>query len=239
MSTVSEVTILVSVDASDPKMPSEGLVELLSPHSLVLLGYWQVPDQSSTGQLRSQFGEEATATIEEVATHFTEKGADVEPVVVFTHDWYATVENVATEHDVDGVLTADPFEETLEQVFVPIRGDENLERIVAFVGLLLAENDAHATLFNVSDTEEAAQTGEFLLRGACDRLEEEGVDSERLDWRQERDVSPERAIIATAADYNLIVVGESEPSLRERLLGRVTNQVIENSPIPVLVVRRK
>lgn len=239
MSIASEATILVSVDASDPEEPSDALVELLSPHSLVILGYWQVPDQSSTGQLRSQFGEEATAAIDEVTARFVEAGADVDSTVVFTHDWYATIEKAATDYDVDGVLTADPFEETFSRVLVPIRGDKNLERIVAFVALLLRGSDAHGTLFNVADTEEEAQTAEFILRGAADRLEEEGVDPERLDWRQERSTSPENAIITAAADYDLIVVGESEPSLRERLLGRVTNQVIKRSPVPALVIRRK
>ena len=239
MSITPEATILVSVDASDAKEPTEELVELLSAQSLVILGYWQVPDQSSTGQLRSQFGEEATAAIEAVATRFSDAGASVESTVVFTHDWYTTINKVATDYDVDGVLTADPFEKKFSRVLVPIRGDPNLERIIAFVSHLLRENDAHTTLYNVADSEEDAQTGEFILRGACDRLEEEGIEPERINWTQERDTSAEQAIIDTAAEYDLVVVGESQPSLSERILGRVTNQVIEQSPIPVLVVRRK
>jgi len=239
MPPVSEATVLVSVDARDPEEPSDGLIRLLGPHSLVLLGYWQVPDQSTTGQLREQFGEEATATLESLAARFADAGADVTTQVVFTHDWSETVERVATEHDVDALFTEDPFRGELDRVLVPLRGDDNLERIVGFVALLLRESHAEVTLFNVADTEGDAQTGEFILRGACDRLEEEGVDADRLEWRQERADSAQAAIVDAASEYGLIVVGESDPSLRERILGGVTNRVIANSPVPVLIVRRR
>lgn len=235
----STVKILVSVNAKEPNTPSPGLRDLLSNHSLVLLGYWQVPDQSTTSQVRKQFNDEATEAVAELAAEFEADGALVESEVVFTHDWYDTVDSAAAEHDVDAMLTADPFKTDLERILIPLRGDANLERIVALIGLLLRGSEASATLFNVAEDETEAQTSEFILRGAADRLEEEGIDPDRLDWKQTRDTSPEAAIVAAAEDYDLVVVGESEPSLRERILGRITNQILRNSPAPVLVVRRR
>ncbi|WP_281273014.1 universal stress protein [Halalkalicoccus subterraneus] len=38
-------------------------------------------------------------------------------------------------------------------------------------------------------------------------------------------------------DYDLVVVSETEPELRERLIGDLTDDLIDRSPKPVLVVR--
>lgn len=57
-------------------------------------------------------------------------------------------------------------------------------------------------------------------------MDEEAISSERVEWRQERAGSPTDAIIEAAAEYDLLVVGESEPSLTDRILGDVTDVLI-------------
>lgn len=236
--TVFQPTILVPIDASDPEEPPQALVELLGPHQLVVLGYYPVPDQTAMDQARDQFGEEATAAIEAIADRFTEHGAGAESVVVFTHDRSKTIDNTAANYEVDAVLTTGDVGDFLDRILVPLRGDENLERILGFVGVLLRESDATATVFNVAVDDGETSRGELLVRGACDRLaEEEGIDSDRVDWRQESDSSPTDAIIDAATEYDLLVVGESEPSLSERILGDVTTEIIDRSSDPLLIVR--
>lgn len=234
---VSDATILIKVDASDPGDPSEGLLDLLGPHEVVVLGYRQVPDQSTSGQLREQFGEQDTAAIEAIADRFVDQRGTVESTVVFTRNPSKTVGRKADEYDADAVLTTGDIGETLERVLVPLRGDETLDRIVAFVGQLLADSTTTVTLFNVPENEEEASTGEFLLRGARDRLIEDGIDPDRVDWRQKNAPSAKQGILSAADEYDLLVVGSSEPTLRERVLGDVTNDLVDGSPTPVLIVR--
>ncbi len=235
---LSEATILVPIDASDPGDPSADLVELLSPHSLVVLGYYPVPDQSSAEQLRSQFGEEATAAIDEITDRFTQAGADAESLLVFTRDRSKTIDRVAAEHEANAILTTGAVGESLDQILVPMRGDENLDQIIDFVGVILQGSEASVTVFNVASSDKDASRGELIVRGACDRLQEQGIDPDRVNWRQEENGAVSDAIVGTAAEYDLLVVGESKPSLRERILGEVTNRVIDKSPAPVLVVRK-
>lgn len=238
--TISEPTVLVPIDASDPGEPPQGLVELLSPHQLVVLGYYPVPDQTATEQARTQFGEEATDAIEAIADRFAERGAGAESVVVFTHDRSETIDNAAADHDVDAVLTAGPVGESLERILVPLRGDDNLDRILGFVGVLLRDSDATATLFNVAESADTASRGELLVRGACDRLEdEEGIDPARVDWDQEIGSPVTDTIVDVGDGYDLIIVGESKPSLTERILGKVATTVIDKSSEPLLIVRDK
>ncbi len=234
---VSEATIVVPIDVSDPTEPSAGLVELLHPHAVVVLGHYPVPDQSSAEQLRSQFGADAETTLDEITAQFSAAGANAESVLVFTKDRSQTIDRIAREYEADAVLTADPIDDQLDRILVPMRGDETLDRILDFVATLLAESDTTATFFNVAASADDASRGELIVRGACDRLEESGIEPERLDWAQERSESASGAIVAAADAFDLLVVGETEPSLRERILGTVTNTVIENSPRPVLIVR--
>lgn len=235
---ISKPKILVPIDASNPGEPSQSLINLLQPHRLVVLGYYPVPDQSSTDQVRSQFGEEATDAIESIANRFDKHGNGVESVVVFTHDRTETIDSVADKYDVDVVLTAGHVGETLNRILVPLRGDDNLDRILRFVGVLLRESDATVTVFNVAEAGQDANRGELLVRGACDRLkEEEGIDPDRIDWKRETDRSATNALIEAAEDYDLMIVGESKPSLTERILGDVTDTVIDQSSDPLLIVR--
>lgn len=237
---VSNSTILVPVDASDPGIPPHALVDLLSPHHLVVLGYYSIPEQTAPGQARDQFGEEATEAVAAIADRFAERGAGAEDVVAFTHNRSTTIDNAAAEHGADAVLTPGRVGDRLDRVLVPLRGDDNLDRILAFVGVLLRESDATATLFNVADSDDEASRGELLVRGARDRLtDDEGVDPERVDCQQVHGGSVPDAIVEAAAEYDLLVVGESEPSLTERILGDVTDEVVDRSSDPVLVVRNR
>lgn len=240
MAKMDDPTILVPIDISDPSvsMPNPDLVELLHPLQVVLLGYFLVPDQAAPEQLRDQYEAEATERIDRVATAFTDRGGDVEAVVVFTRDLATSVDRIAAEYDCDVVLTSDSSER-IERVLVPLRGDQNLERIVTFVGELLPENDATVTLYHAVAPDENATESEFILRGAADRLAEGGLDRDRITWEQSETESPAKEIVSLAEDHDIVVIGESEPSLRKRILGNVPNQIIERSGRPVLVVRRR
>lgn len=69
--------------------------------------------------------------------------------------------------------------------------------------------------------------------------ENEGVDSTRIDWRQERGSSTANAIVEASEDCDLVIAGESKPSLTERILGDVTDKVINESSDPLLIVPDK
>lgn len=235
---LSDLRILVPIDASEAVEPSSALVELLHPHQLVVLGYYPVPDQTATDQAREQFGEAATDHTDAIAERFGGYGGGAESVVVFTHDRDQTIDNIADEYDVDAVLTPGAVGDTLDRILVPLRGDSNLERILGFVGVLLRESDATATVYHVADSEEDSSRGELLVRGACDQLVEDGsIDADRVDWRNERAESATDAIVDAATEHDLLIVGESEPSLTERILGDVTDSVIAESSDPLLIVR--
>ncbi|QSG02006.1 universal stress protein [Natranaeroarchaeum sulfidigenes] len=236
--TLTQPTVLLPVDVDEPTTPPDALIDLLGPHRVVVLGYGMVPDQTPTEQYEAEFGDAARERIGAIVDEF-EGENDVISTVVFTRDRSQTVDRVAEEHGVDAVVTPAEIDDRVDEVLVPIKGDPNIVRIVEFTGRLLDNGEASVTVFHVAESDADEARAEFLLRGACDKLREYGVDADRVGWKQERSGSAAKTIAATAEEYDLLVVGESEPSLRRRILGGVTGRISDRTNRPTLVVRRR
>jgi len=233
----ADPTVLVPVDVSTEERPAPELLELLHATKVVLVGWHPVPDQTAPEQMQNEHEEKAIERIEEIASEFPDDGADVTTLVVFTRDRSETVDRVAEEYDCNAVLIPKAAR-TVDRVFVPIRGDVNLEAILSFVGSLLDESDATVTLFHATpDGEEDPSVGETLLDGARTNLVEAGVDDGRIDTVNRVTDSPVDEIVDAAANHDILVMGESEPSLVESILGDVPTKVIDRTQRPVLVVR--
>ena len=235
MSELRSATILVPLDLSFPETPDRGLLDLLHPVHVVLLGYYPVPDQSAPAQLKDVHEASAMAHLDEVAAAFAEGGSRVSRRLVFTRDRDVTIERIANEFACTAILTTGT-EGPINRILVPLRGDATLKQIVALIGELVRASSAEVTFFSASEEEDTGQR-EFLLRGAADRLSEDGVDRNRIAWKLVEEVEPQEAILEEAAAHDLLVVGETEPTLRERILGAFATQVIDETEKPILIVR--
>lgn len=236
MPLTGDSTILVPIDVSVTEPPDRAILELLRPVNVVVLGYYPVPDQTAPAHLKQEHESEAAARVEEAATEFASTEHEVDTVLVFTNDHQDTIDRVAEQHDCDAVLV--PGENgTVERILVPLRGDVNLARIVSLVGDLVRASDAVVTLFHsVAEGTDPSQ-GEFILRGAADRLSEEGVDRDQVDWELSDGGDPKSEIVALAAEYDLLILGETEPSLRDRIIGTVLTPILDEITKPAIIVR--
>jgi nucleotide-binding universal stress UspA family protein len=233
---MSDPTILVPVDVSTDERPDPDLLALLQPAKVVLVGWYPVPDQVAPEQMQDEHEEEAVARIEEIAADFPE-GTDIETLVVFTRDRSETVDRVAEEHDA-AVVVVPRDVRVVERVLVPIRGDVNLDRILSVVAALLEESEATVTLFHaVPEGDEDPSVGETLLEGASDRLADAGVDTDRIDTSTVESESPVDDIVDATQNHDVLIIGESEPTLVEHILGDLPTKVVERSERPVLIVR--
>ncbi len=232
----AELRILVPVDVSGPEQPDLELDALFAPTHVVLLGYVPVPDQATPARIKAESEAEARARLDAVAAAVEAGGAEVETVLVFTHDREDTIDRVAEEHRCDAVLTTGDAE-SVESILVPLRGESNLDRIVGVVATLERSGDEQVTVLHALDSDADPTEGEFLVRGAVDRLHEEGIDRERVDWEVASSDDPETTIVDAAAGYDLVVIGETKPTLTQRILGDVPSRVVDAITGPVLVVR--
>jgi len=230
-------TILIPVDISDSTQPGQSLIDLCHSVDVVLLGYYLVPDQATPAQLKQDHESDAADKLEEIVDTFRASGIDVlADVLVFTHDREDTIDRVANEYGCDAVLTVGETED-IKRILVPVRGDTNLERIVALLGSVMRASDASVTFFHSVAEDSDPSHGEFLVRGAVDRLVQSGIDRERIDWQLSEEESPHDEIVALADEFDLLILGETEPSLRERILGTVPSRIVDEVDKPAFIVR--
>jgi nucleotide-binding universal stress UspA family protein len=232
MPPIDELTVLVPINISGTETPPLGIIDLLGPSRVVLLGYFPVPVQAEPALIRDEYEADAEAKLRDIA----EGRPDLTEVLVFTHDREATIDRVADQYDCDAVLSAERVD-TIERVLVPIRGDVNLERIVSVVAGLLDASGATATLFHSVDEDADRSQGEFLLRGAVDRFVDFGIDQSRIDRRLSSGGDTRTEIVDLAREYDVVVFGETEPSLRERVMGDVLSRIVDEIDAPALIVR--
>lgn len=236
--TVKSSNILIPVDVSTDERPSAALLELLHPVKIVLVGWHPVPDQTPPEQMRDEYEAEAIDRVEAIASDLPHASADVETLVVFTRDRAETVDRVADDYDCDAVLVPRDMP-SVERVLVPIRGDLNLDAILSFAGVLLDESRASITLFHASpEGEEEPSAGELLLEGAADELLESGIDAERIEKVNVVSESPIQKIVETSDRYDVLIIGETDPSFVEQILGDAPSRIIDQTSRPVLVVRK-
>ncbi|THE63783.1 universal stress protein [Salinadaptatus halalkaliphilus] len=237
MSSTREYRVLVPVDVLGGETVPQTVIDAFASVPVVLLAYREIPDQIGTDQARDQYERRARAELEELRDVFEDAGClDVTTRLVFTHDRLQTFERVALEAACDAVVVLNPAP-VLESVLVALRGGVNLEYIARFLGVLLAGTDLSVTFFHVvSDEDERDQRAE-LLETAAATLADTGVDRQRIDTSLVVDGSPTRAILEAADDHDLLVVGESRPSVRRFIFKDRAKSLAKGTVDPVLVIR--
>lgn len=229
--------VLVPVDILEGEAVPEKLIETIASVPVVILGYHEVPDQTATDQARSKYGEQTRAELDKLRGVFEDAGCDVTTRLVFTHDRFKTFERVAIELHCDGIVILNPTP-VLESILVAIRGDVNIDHVARLVAAILAGTTIDVTLLHVATDDGKREQGITSLEAAAAKLVEHGVERDRIETTVV-DGRPTDAILSAASDYDLLVIGESRPSIRRRIFRDRAERIAKRTIDPVLVIRRE
>ncbi|RLM57005.1 universal stress protein UspA [Halobellus sp. Atlit-31R] len=235
---IDDPTILVPIDVSDLEEPALELVNLLGPLRIVVMGYYPVPDQAAPEQIRDEFEDEAKDALEESVRRFAETGADIESVLVFTRDRTQSVDRIANEYDCDAVLVPGHVE-SLNHILVSMKDEQNMFRVLEVVALVMQAGDPEVTLYHAESIKKGSAKSELYLRGATDWLAERGLARERITWKEPTAETQQSDLLDLAESHDFVVIGESEPGVRERVLGEMPTRIHDRTAKPVLVVRKE
>ncbi len=227
--------VLVPFELPNAEPLSPVLAETIAPLDVVALGHFGIPEQTPVGVAREQFEDDASAELADLAGSIEAAGSAVTTRLVFGKARSETVDRIALEEDCDVILTPG-VADSVDRVLVPLRGEANIPRILSFVAELLAFNDASVTLFHSGEESERIG-GEDLLNQAAERLVDDGVDPDLITRQLAESDDAGEQIVELAAEYDLLVIGETEPSLRERILGAIPVQITSGTDAPTFVVR--
>jgi len=229
--------ILVPFELPDPEPVPTTMIADMSTMEVVVLGHFGLPEQTPPTAGREQFGDEARAELDSIAAALEDHGATVTTRLVFGKDRAKTIDRIALEEECDVVLTGgETSHGTVDRVLVPLRGEDNLAAIMGFVAELQADCDASVTLFHAT-TDDDRLPGEQILDDAVAELERDGVDADRIE-RRLSDGDAMTEIVDLGRDFDVIVLGETDPSLRERLFDEAPVRITAATERPVFVVRR-
>jgi len=231
-------SVLVPLRVLEGESIPEGVPDLLADAHVVLLGYHVLPEQTAPGQARMQFEDRAMERLDEYERMFEEAGATVERRLVFTHDGGKTIDRTTTEHDCLAALVPNATGQ-VEDVLVAVRGAVGIDRLARVVAGLFGGTDASVTLYHVAGPDETDEDVGTLLDGMVSRLEALGMDASTIETRVERDRGPLDAITDAADAFDVVVMGESDPSLTTFVFGMPADQVADRFLGPVLVVQRE
>ena len=232
-------SILVNVELPDPAPLSSTLVDVLSSLRVVLLGWFAVPEQTSPAQARDQFGDETQDTLDTVGRRFEAEGGEVTTRLVFTGNKLDTLTRVSTEENCDAVLVPGTMD-ALRRVLVPLRGLDNVDQIAPFVADLCREATAMVTLLHVVEEEETETSARAdVLKPAAARMRDLGLDPSLFELDALTSDDPAAAIVDRAEAYDLVVLGETKPSVQEILFGTVPERIVKTADVPIIVVRHR
>lgn len=231
-------SILVPLRVLERESVPEGVPELLADAHVVLLGYHVVPEQTAPGQAQMQFEERATNRLDEYEAIFEEAGATVERRLVFTREAQKTINRTIVEHDCLAVLVPNATG-AVEDVLVAVRGTIGVDRLARVVAGVFGETDVSVTLYHVAEKKETDEDIGMLLDGMRERLGELGFDTSRVETQVAREQRALDAIVDVAEDYDVVVMGETDPSLATFVFGMPADQVADRFLGPVLVVQRE
>jgi Universal stress protein family. len=227
--------VLVPFELPDAASLSQHLVDELASVDVVVLGHYSLPEQTPSSIASEQFGEEAQAEMEAIATQFRDAGADVTTRVTFGKDRNAAIQQVATEEGCVAELI--PAEtDSMDRVLVPIP-DADIDRLPEFVRLLYNDMTQDVTLLHVAEGD-ALERGKQRLSKARDQLIEAGFEPELVDSKLVEGSDHDSKIKTLADEYDAVVMYEAESRFGDFLFGSLPQRIAGETDDPVLVVRR-
>lgn len=230
--------LVARYDVSGSSRISPPIVKTLAPADIVLLGYWPVPDQSSPQQLRDQFGDEARQSLGVVKQHLEDQRFEITTELQFTKNRDQLIDRVANSHDCTSVLFPGTVRSTPpESILVLLKSDSDLDRIARTLATLFRDSSVDILLFHAVERGDDVEATEDVFREVTDNLETRGIHPDRIHWEQSDRGSRADSIVSEVAEHDLVVLGESEPSVRERIFGPVQSAIADRTERPSLTIR--
>lgn len=227
--------VLIPLELPDPEPLPEDMIRSLGSLAVLLLGWFETPEQTPPEQARAEVEDSGRKALETMGRRLTEAGAEVETRQVFTPDLLATVQRIGAEEKCDAALLAAPVRK-VERVLVLLREGVTARTLVPLLVSLLEGGERRATLLQISRDE--ANEGRRWSQDVLEALRSEGVDTDRVDTRVQTAEDPAAQALEACreGDFDLALIPE-RGELEDQLFGSFAHDVATEAPLPVLVVR--
>lgn len=231
--------LLVPIDLPDPEPVSPALLASFANVEVVLVGIYVTPEQTPPRSAETQLGDNAQDALDAVVADMTVRGISVESTLVFTHDREETISQAARNYRCHGVvLPGETDTANMERVLVGLRDARNVESIAAILSDIIETRNVSVELLHVTTKEDDVADRRLMLHGAREVFGEHGLDTSRIDVSVIVAESVPATIGDHAAEADVLVLGETEPTIRDRILGETQTNIVAHTERPIILVRR-
>jgi nucleotide-binding universal stress UspA family protein len=230
--------VLVFVEFPDPTVPTKGFLKGLKYPDAEVVGFYHLDEGESAEEARAAREAAFDSELEEIAERFEQQGVRTEREVVFGHDRFAARQQIVERDAVDAVLLPGAAN-TLGKVLIASRNVGHAERKASLLDIADQDELIAVDLVHVADPDDPAgeSNGERILKQTASTLADAGVPEVRIDRtvRTGSDVAFELG--QAARGYDLVVLGETERDLGDRIFGPIGEYIVDERDVPVLILR--
>jgi len=230
--------VLVFVEFPDPTVPTTGFLKGFKYPDAEVVGFYHLDEGESAETVRDAHGSEFDSELEAIAERFEQEGVRAEYDLVFGQDRFAARRQIIERDAVDAVLLPGASN-TLGKVLVATRNVGNAERKASLLDIVDQDELLAIDLVHVADPDdpEGESSGEGILKQTASTLVDVGFPELRIDRtvRTGSDVAFE--LSQAARGYDLMVLGETERDLGDRIFGPIGEYILDERDVPVLILR--
>jgi len=231
-------TILVFVEFPDPEFPTAGFLDHLAYPNAELVGFYHLDDDESLQEARAEYEDEFTAELRKQAERFEQRGVRTEHDLIFNDNRVEVRQRIAEDHGVDAILTPGGAG-TLGKVLIASRHTRNAEEKVAkLLNIVDRDELISVDLVHVADPDDpdGESEGERILEEMTSLLTDENIPPIQInrEVRTGEDVAYE--LSQAARNYDLVVLGETEQDVGDRVFGPVGDYIVGEQDVPVLTI---
>lgn len=231
--------IIVATDLEEYNPLPKALLSAFSDLQLLVLGYRNVPDQTTPEQFRDEFEDESRENLNKVMDDLKEMDIEMESELIFSGDPAETFKSYIDDYESDAVLTSAPIE-SVERLLVPIYAKSQIRRKLASVLRELAiSSELPISLIILTSSESGSEEEkeiEALEQSMLSELKRAGIPEDQIRSNKADVSSVAESVSQISSGDDVVVLGEPEGANHDSFFSSLHEDIEEKIHCPVLIV---
>ncbi len=203
-----------------------------------MLGYQELPEQTSPEQFKEESGEKMSEKLKHFTSQLEEYDIDVESEVNYTPDISKSLDRYIQEQHSHVLLIPGEID-SLKRLLVPIYNPDQINKRMATILRNLAYSSRLPITIVIIETENNNMDAETIRRLATEQLTMAGLKENQLRITKVEIPSLVKVVSQIAGDEDLLVLIESESDEKKTFFKSSTDKIQNAVNCPTLIVFRE
>lgn len=238
--------ILLPVSLPQKESIPSGILKRFTGLEVLLLGYKELPEQTSSEQFEEEEGEEYREQLEKVKKELEDENFNIKTELIFTPNISQAIDNVIIENDCQALLIVKPINE-LNRLLIPVYDINQIsKRFATVIFELTNSGNLPATLLflesseNKEDSEKKEKKDISAMKsGALSQLNRAGLGDDQIRTSTVQVQSISEAVKDESKSDDLVILVEANAKERKSFINNIRSEISDKTDVPLLVVLAK